>query len=100
MNQTNSTAMAVKDVQSEQPHGEVRQEFAQSRKNLETLRMAIDSLNARLRPVLAERRDAEAAEVSAPEPVRVELAQTIYDYNCDFAAQLDRLNSIINRIEV
>lgn len=57
-------------------------------------------LEQKLNTVLAQRADKGAEVTSAPEPVRVPLAQAIHDRVHHLSLLSDQLTSIINRVEV
>lgn len=80
--------------------GEVTNQWEQSQKNLALLQQAITYLETRLEPIVAERKEAQGAEAGHPEPVRVQFAQSIYDFNVGLNREVDRLQSLLNRIEL
>jgi hypothetical protein len=60
----------------------------------------ITVLEDRLQPVLAQHAEKGGGETKPPEPVRVPLAQRIHEHSSHLSRLSDRLQSIINRIEL
>jgi hypothetical protein len=57
-------------------------------------------LEGRLAPVLAERQVGGAGGTTAPEPVRVPLAEELYSAVCVFRRIRDRVDSVVARLEI
>jgi hypothetical protein len=66
----------------------------------ETLDKQFSELETKLMTVLAQRGEGNVSDQKNPEPVRVPLAQAIHDRVAHLSQLSDRLQSIINRIEV
>jgi len=93
----NMTATAAAQLPDRQP--EVSSEMDRLNIQCERLDNGLTDLEKRLMTVLAQRSD-EKGETGQSEPVRVPLAQAIHDKGSHLILLNDRLQSIINRIEV
>lgn len=60
----------------------------------------LSALEDRLQPVLAQHAEKGTGDAKNPEPVRVPLAQRIHEHSSYLARLSDRLQSILNRIEL
>lgn len=79
---------------------EVSREMERLTRECEALNKNLDELETKLLTVLSIPKAVEGGSQSAPEPVRVPLAQGIYDRAQHLSRVNDQLQSIINRIEV
>jgi hypothetical protein len=95
---TNNMAATAAQLPDRQP--EVSSEMDRLRIQCERLDGGLEELEKRLMTVLAQRAENGIGEVGQPEPVRVPLAQAIHDRGNHLILLNDRLQSIINRIEV
>lgn len=95
---TNMTATALQ--QTERKIGEVEQETDRLAIQEETLAKQLAELEQRLGPVLALRAEEAGSNANAPEPVRVQLAETLHNRVVGLSRLSDFLQSIINRIEL
>ncbi len=69
-------------------------------KNCEELSMVIAELESRLHPVLAQRLEGQANSPSTPEPIRVPIAQMIYERSEQVYLNVKAIRSILDRLEV
>lgn len=66
----------------------------------EVLEKQVSALEVRLAPVIAQRKEGDTDNQKNPEPVRVPLAQSIFERHRHLTTLSDQLHSIMNRIEV
>jgi len=69
-------------------------------KSCEELGMVAADLESRLHPVLAQRAEDAQKEPSQPQPLRVPVAQAIYDRSAQVYGVTKALRSILDRLEV
>lgn len=69
-------------------------------KNCEELCMVVADLEQRLHPVLAQRAEDGVKEPSQPMPLRVPVAQMLYDRSGQIYSVTKALRSVIERLEV
>lgn len=92
------TYMPETQLPARQP--EVSSEMNRLSEQCELLDKGLSDLEGRLMTVIAQRAEGGASDVGQPEPVRVPLAQAIHDKGSHLMLLNDRLQSIINRVEV
>ncbi len=79
---------------------EVQQEFLRADQCASYIEKIADELEAKLVAVLATRKIGGSEQPANPEPVRVPLAQNLYDLGSRLERIRERLDSVLNRLEV
>ncbi len=79
---------------------EVQQEFLRADQCASYIDKIVEELEAKLVAVLATRKLGGNEQSGNPEPVRVPLAQNLYDHGSKLERIRERLDSILNRLEV
>lgn len=96
----NGTNVAYANQASPVHQPEVSGEMERLGNQCETLDKQLSELETRLMTVLAQRAESNGDSAKNPEPVRVPLAQAIHDRVYHLSVLSDKVQSIINRIEV
>lgn len=80
---------------------EVSQEFTRAEEVTAYIEKCVEELEAQLgRSILAQHKNgAGQADTKNPEPVRVPLAQSLYEHSSRLERIRERLSSILNRLE-
>lgn len=79
---------------------EVEREFTRVDEITAYIDKMVDELEEKLgRSILAQRKEATGNSESSPEPVRVPLAQSLYDHGATLERIRERLISMLSRIE-
>jgi hypothetical protein len=90
------------EVAQETGQSEIAVEFVRVDETTSYIDKCVGELETRLaQSILAQRKEANAAQSEAknPEPVRVPLAQSLYEHGTRLENIRERLSSMLNRIE-